>query len=121
MCLEDDTAKQFPVHSMWCDYLFFQTTQLRSELVSCTEERDYLDQSLCQWREKVDSLEKTNCDTRNLISILEDDIRTGRKQYEDSKTSMEKVKTERHQVRTVILDTAKYESEKKSAQVCHLV
>lgn len=66
--------------------------------MSCTEERDDLDQSLGQWREKVHSLEKTNCDTRNLISILEDDIRAGRKEYEALQSSMEKLKTERQQV-----------------------
>lgn len=77
---------------------FLQTTQLRSELVSCTEERDDLNQSLGQWREKVYSLEKSNCDTRNLISILEDDIRAGRKEYEALQSSMEKLKTERQQV-----------------------
>lgn len=78
--------------------LFLQTTQLRSELVSCTEERDDLNQSLGQWREKVYSLEKSNCDTRNLISILEDDIRAGRKEYEALQSSMEKLKTEKQQV-----------------------
>merc|ERR1719419_1031180 len=59
-----------------------ETTQLRSELVSCSDERDELNQSLSQWREKVRGLEKTNGDTRNLISILEDDIRAGRKEYD---------------------------------------
>lgn len=66
--------------------------------MSCTEERDDLNQSLGQWREKVRSLEKTNCDTRNLISILEDDIRAGRKEYEVLQSSMEKLNTERQQV-----------------------
>ena len=63
--------------------------------MSCTEERDELNQSLGQWREKVRSLEKTNCDTRNLISILEDDIRARRKDYEALQGNMEKLKTER--------------------------
>lgn len=80
--------------------MFLQTTQLRSELVACTEERDDLNQSLNQWREKVHSLEKTNSDTRSLISILEDDIRAGRKEYEALKNATEKLKTERLQVRT---------------------
>ncbi len=80
--------------------LFLQTTQLRSELVSCSEERDDLNQSLSQCRAKVHSLEKTNCDTRNIISILEDDIRAGRKEYEALQNSMEKLKTERQQVCT---------------------
>lgn len=66
--------------------------------MSCTEERDDLNQSLGQWREKVYSLEKSNCDTRNLISILEDDIRAGRKEYEALQSSMEKLKTEKQQV-----------------------
>ena len=66
--------------------------------MSCTEERDDLNQSLGQWREKVYSLEKNNCDTRNLISILEDDIRAGRKEYEALQSSMEKLKTEKQQV-----------------------
>ncbi len=68
--------------------------------MSCTEERDDLNQSLGQWREKVHSLEKTNCETRNLITILEDDIRAGRKEYEALQSSMEKLKTERQQVCT---------------------
>lgn len=67
--------------------------------MSCSEERDDLSQSLGQWRNRVDSLEKTNCDTRNLISILEDDIRTGRREYEASKTSLEKLGSEKQQVR----------------------
>lgn len=67
--------------------------------MSCSEERDHLDQSLGQWRSKVDVLEKTNCDIRNLISILEDDIRAGRKEYEALKTSMDKVASEKQQVR----------------------
>ena len=66
--------------------------------MTCTEERDDLNQSLNQYREKVHSLEKTNCDTRNLISILEDDIRAGRKEYEALQSSTEKLKTERQQV-----------------------
>lgn len=91
--------------SVWCNYcksLFFQAAQLRSELVSCTEERDDLNQSLSQWREKVHSLEKTNCDTRNIISILEDDIRAGRKEYEALKNSTDKLKTEKQQVCTLV-------------------
>lgn len=72
--------------------------------MSCSEERDDLNQSLGQWRDKVHSLERTNCDTRNLISILEDDIRAGRKEYEALKNSMEKVKTEREQVCTLRSD-----------------
>lgn len=78
--------------------LSLQTTQLRSELVSCTEERDDLNQSLGQWRAKVHSLEKTNRDTRELISILEDDIRAGRKEYETLQSNTENLKTERQQV-----------------------
>lgn len=66
--------------------------------MSCTEERDELSQSLSQWREKVHSLEKNNRDTRNLISILEDDIRAGRKEYEALQSSTNKLKTERQQV-----------------------
>lgn len=66
--------------------------------MSCSEERDDLNQSLGQWRDKVHSLERSNCDTRNLISILEDDIRASRKEYDALKNSTEKVKTERQQV-----------------------
>ena len=68
--------------------------------MSISEERDELNQSLGQWREKVRSLEKTNCDTRNLISILEDDIRAGRKEYEALQSNMEKLKTQRQQVQS---------------------
>lgn len=78
---------------------FLQTTQLRSELVACTEERDDLNQSLSQWREKVHNLEKANGDTRGLISILEDDIRAGRKEYDALRNSTDKLKTEKLQVR----------------------
>lgn len=66
--------------------------------MSCSEERDDLNQSLGQWRNKVDILEKRNGDIRNLISILEDDIRAGRKEYEALKTSLEKVASEKQQV-----------------------
>jgi len=66
--------------------------------VSCTDERDELSQSLGYWREKVHGLEKENCDTRNLISIMEDDIRAGRKEYEALQSSTEKLKAEREQV-----------------------
>lgn len=79
--------------------MFLQTTQLRSELVACAEERDDLNQSLSQWREKVHSLEKTNSDTRGLISILEDDVRAGRKEYDGLRNSTDKLKTEKLQVR----------------------
>lgn len=68
--------------------------------MSISEERDELNQSLGQWREKVRSLEKTNCDTRSLISILEDDIRAGRKEYEALQSNMEKLKTQRQQVQS---------------------
>lgn len=57
-----------------------------------------MSQSLGQWREKVHSLEKTNRDTRDLISILEDDIRAGRKEYEILQSNMDKLKTEKQQV-----------------------
>lgn len=79
--------------------MFFQTIQLRSELVACSEERDDLNQSLSQWREKVHNLEKTNGDIRGLISILEDDIRAGRKEYDGLRNSTDKLKAERLQVR----------------------
>lgn len=71
---------------------------MRAELVSCTEERDDLSQSLGRWRDQVHSLEKTNSDTRQLISILEEDIRAGRKEYEALQSTMEKLETERQQV-----------------------
>lgn len=70
--------------------------------MSCSEERDDLNQSLGQWREKAHSLEKTNSDTRNLIAILEDDIRAGRKEYETLQNNMEKLKTEKQQVCGII-------------------
>lgn len=79
-------------------FLLVQLTQLRAELVSCSEERDELNQSLGQWRNKVDSLERTNCDTRNLISILEDDIRTGRREHKVLKTNIEELSSEKQQV-----------------------
>lgn len=66
--------------------------------MSCSEERDHLNQSLGHWRNKADGLEKTNGDTRNLVSILEDDIRAGRKEYEALKTSTEKLASEKQQV-----------------------
>lgn len=78
--------------------MFLQTIQLRSELVACSEERDDLNQSLSQWREKVHNLEKTNGDIRGLISILEDDVRAGRKEYDGLKNSTDKLKAERLQV-----------------------
>lgn len=85
-----------------------------------------MNQSLGQWRDKVHSLEKTNCDTRNLISILEDDIRAGRKEYEALKNRMEKLKTERHQVFTVHGEVKRFGAcaqliDKRERQVCPLV
>lgn len=79
--------------------MLLQTIQLRSELVACSEERDDLNQSLNQWREKVHNLEKTNGDIRGLISILEDDVRAGRKEYDGLRNSTDKLKAERLQVR----------------------
>lgn len=79
--------------------MFLQTIQLRSELVACSEERDDLNQSLSQWREKVHNLEKSNGDIRGLISILEDDIRAGRKEYDALRNCTDKLKAERLQVR----------------------
>lgn len=66
--------------------------------MSCSEDRDELSRSLGQWRDKVHGLEKTNLETRNLISILEEDIRVGRKEYEGLQSVMERVKAEREQV-----------------------
>lgn len=66
--------------------------------MSCSEERDDLSQSLGQWREKVHGLEKTISNTRDLISILEDDIRAGKKEYEILQSNMDKLKTEKQQV-----------------------
>lgn len=66
--------------------------------MACTEERDDLSQSLSQWREKVHNLEKTNSETRGLISILEDDIRAGRKEYDGLKNRTDKLNTEKLQV-----------------------
>lgn len=86
-------------------FLLVQLTQLRAELVSCSEERDDLNQSLGQWRNKVDTLERTNCDTRNLISILEDDIRTGRREHKVLKTSIEELASEKQQVHTKHLNS----------------
>lgn len=68
-----------------------------------TEERDELSQSVDRWREQVHSLEKTNCDTRQVISILEDDIRAGRKEYETLQSNVDKQEEERQQVQTWIL------------------
>lgn len=85
--------------------------------MSCTEERDDLNQSLGQWRKKVHSLEKTNCDTRNLISILEDDIRAGRKEYEALQSRMEKLKTERQQVCTCSIQGLVHSSVKTPTNV----
>lgn len=79
-------------------FLLVQVTQLRWELVSCSEERDDLRQSLEQWRSKVEGLEKTNRETRDLISILEDDVRTERRENKTFKTSLEKLASEKQQV-----------------------
>lgn len=73
--------------------------------MSCSEERDDLNQSLGQWRNKVDSLERTNCDTRSLISILEDDIRTKRREHKVLKTSKEDLASEKQQVHTKHLNS----------------
>lgn len=78
--------------------MFLQSSHLRSELVSCTEERDELSQALGHWREQVHSLEKSNCDTRGLISILEDDIRASRKEHEVLLGSLDKLRAENQQV-----------------------
>lgn len=75
-----------------------QIIQLRSEIVSCTEERDELTQSVARWRDQVNCLEKSNFDIRGLISILEDDIRAGKKEYEALQSSMDKLKEEKEQV-----------------------
>lgn len=88
-------------HSIMASHLLFllvQMTQLRWELVSCSEERDDLNRSLEQWRNKVDGLEKTNCETRNLISILEDDIGTERRENKTFETRLEKLASEKQQV-----------------------
>lgn len=77
--------------------------------MSCTEERDDQSHSLSQWREKVQSLEKTNVDIRHLISILEDDIRAGRKECEVLQSNTEKLKAERQQVEfTMYMDAFEY-------------
>lgn len=67
--------------------------------MSCTEERDDGTRSVVRWREEAHSLEKTNVDTRQLISILEEDIRAGRKEYEALKSNTEKLASELRQVR----------------------
>ncbi|CAL9701706.1 unnamed protein product [Knipowitschia caucasica] len=78
--------------------LVTETTQLRSELVSCSEERDDLSRSLSQRKEQVLGLEKSNSDTRELLSILEDDIRTRKREYDVLQSSMEKINVEREQL-----------------------
>ncbi|CAL8403773.1 unnamed protein product [Boreogadus saida] len=75
-----------------------ESTQLRSELVSCTEERDEASRSAGRWREEVHSLEKTNVDTRQLISILEEDIRAGRREYEALQSNVERLDGEKQQL-----------------------
>lgn len=66
--------------------------------MSCTEERDELSQSLGQCRDKVHGLEKATCDTRNIISILEEDIRAGRREYDALKGSTLKLQAGKEQV-----------------------
>ncbi|XP_061881910.1 centromere protein F isoform X2 [Entelurus aequoreus] len=89
-----------------------ETLQLRTELVSCIEERDELSQSVGQWRQKVNRLEKTNCDTRSLMSILDEDIKTGRKENKALQGNIDKIKTERQQ----LLDQLKVLEEAMSEQ-----
>jgi chromosome segregation ATPase len=79
--------------------VFPQSTQLRAELVSCTEERDEASRAVGRWRQEVHSLEKTNVDTRQLISILEEDIRVGRREYEALQSNAERLDGEKQQVR----------------------
>lgn len=62
--------------------------------MSCTEERDEGTRSVTRWREEAHSLEKTNTDTRQLIAILEEDIRVRRKEYESLKSNNEKLASE---------------------------
>uniref|UniRef100_A0A8C4ZIH5 Centromere protein F n=1 Tax=Gadus morhua TaxID=8049 RepID=A0A8C4ZIH5_GADMO len=81
------------------DTLRTESTQLRAELVSCTEERDEASRAVGRWRQEVHSLEKTNVDTRQLISILEEDIRVGRREYEALQSNAERLDGEKQQLR----------------------
>ncbi|XP_052009006.1 centromere protein F-like isoform X2 [Xyrauchen texanus] len=56
--------------------------RLKEELVLCAEERDIENHSLMKWKEKAELLEKRDTDTRELIKVLEEDIRNGKRQNE---------------------------------------
>ena len=67
--------------------------------MSCTEERDEGSRSAARWRGEVHGLEKSNAETRQLISILEEDIRASRKECEALQSNAAKLDGEKQQVR----------------------
>ncbi|XP_062303540.1 centromere protein F [Osmerus eperlanus] len=73
-------------------------SQLRTELGAVTEDRDELGLSLARWKDEAENLEKTNVDTRELIKILEEDIREGKKELGEAVGSLESLQKEKEQL-----------------------
>ncbi|MBN3304345.1 CENPF protein, partial [Amia calva] len=59
--------------------------QLKEELSSCTEEKEQLHQAAQRWRGKAEQLEKDVVDAKELIKILEEDVRNLRNQRDSSR------------------------------------
>lgn len=72
--------------------------QLKEELVLCAEERESEIHSLMKWKEKAELLEKRDSDARELIKVLEDDIRDGKKQIEAASERISDLLKENEQV-----------------------
>ncbi|KAA0711285.1 Centromere protein F [Triplophysa tibetana] len=72
--------------------------QLKEELVLCTEERESELHSLMKWKEKAELLEKRDADARELIKVLEDDIRAGKRQIEGTSEQINVLLKEKEQV-----------------------
>ncbi|KAI7804504.1 centromere protein F isoform X2 [Triplophysa rosa] len=72
--------------------------QLKEELVLWAEERESELHSLLKWKEKAELLENRDADARELIKVLEDDIRAGKRQIEVTSEQINVLLKEKEQV-----------------------
>ncbi|KAJ8402852.1 hypothetical protein AAFF_G00361660 [Aldrovandia affinis] len=72
--------------------------QLKRELLSCTEEKENTDQTLSEWKIKAQQLEMNSCETRDLIKILEEDIRKGKRESEMASFNLDSLRKEKEQL-----------------------
>ncbi|KAI1895683.1 hypothetical protein AGOR_G00108750 [Albula goreensis] len=72
--------------------------QLKQELLSCTEDKQNMDQSLSEWKGKAEQLEKNRREARELIKILEEDVLRGKKESDIAHSNLDGLRKEKEQL-----------------------